>query len=214
MPEQPTQPLVSIDVVPITRHDGRWCIIVAERALEPFAGRAALPGVLLLPQERLAEAAYRALGAKTGIATESVLHLMGAGVFDNPDRDPRGPTLSIVHLAVIATGGAPTGSIFLPVEAVGALPFDHEAIIASAAGAALDALWVNEPLTQALLPTPFSTADANQLARELAAAAGRIEPDNSNMGRNLAKNPSLAKASEPAPISGKGRPAAAWRWKS
>lgn len=212
MTDLPTQPLVSIDVVPITRHDGRWCVIVTVRALPPYAGRAALPGVLLRPQERLAEAAYRALDTKSGIATESVLHLMHAGVFDNPDRDPRGPTLSIVHLAVIAAGSAPDSAIFLPIAHMGTMPFDHAAIIESVAGTALDALWVNEPLTRTLLPDPFSTADAKQIVRELSSAAGRTEPDNSNLGRNLTKNPSLVKDESPAGPTGRGRPAALWNW--
>lgn len=208
----PQQPLVSIDTVPVILRDGHWHVVLGVREYEPFAGQAALPGVLLRPMERLEEAARRALLTKVNVSEENVLFLMNTGAFDNPDRDPRGPTLSIAHLAVIDPEDEPAGAVYRALTATGDLPFDHAAIIMSAAKAALDALWVNEPLTRALLGEKFSTADVARLMRELSAAADVNEPDTSNLGRDLAKNPRLVKAGTPAAPTGKGRPAAAWAW--
>jgi 8-oxo-dGTP diphosphatase len=208
----PQQPLVSIDTVPLILRDGHWRVVLGVREFEPFAGQAALPGVLLHPMERLEEAALRALSSKISVSQENVLFLMNAGAFDNPDRDPRGPTLSIAHMAVIDPEDEPEGAVYHLLTDTSGLPFDHSAIIMSAAKAALDALWVNEPLTRALLGEKFSTADVARLMRELSVAASENEPDTSNLGRDLAKNPRLVKAGTPAAPTGKGRPAAAWTW--
>ena len=43
----PQQPLVSIDTVPLVLRDGHWRVILGVRELEPYAGQAALPGVLI-----------------------------------------------------------------------------------------------------------------------------------------------------------------------
>lgn len=209
----PQQPLVSIDTVPLILRDGHWHVVLGVREYEPFSGQAALPGVLLRPMERLEEAARRALLTKVNVSEENVLFLVNAGAFDNPDRDPRGPTLSIAHLAVIDPEDEPAGAVYRHLTSTDDMPFDHGAIIMSAAKAALDALWVNEPLTRALLGEKFSTADVARLMRELSAAAASVnEPDTSNLGRDLAKNPRLVKAGTPAAPTGKGRPAAAWTW--
>ncbi|MDR7080793.1 ADP-ribose pyrophosphatase YjhB (NUDIX family) [Arthrobacter ginsengisoli] len=210
----PQQPLVSIDTVALVLRDGHWSVILGIREFEPYAGQAALPGVLLRPMERLEEAALRALSTKVNVAEESVLFLMNTGAFDNPDRDPRGPTLSIAHVAVIDPEGEPEGVVHHLLTGNVELPFDHSAIVMSAAKAVLDALWINEPLTRALLGEKFSTADVARLMRELSVAALEGEPDTSNLGRELARKPCLAKAGAPAAPVGKGRPAAAWSWAS
>ncbi|WAP51633.1 hypothetical protein OL239_17990 [Arthrobacter sp. ATA002] len=211
----PQQPLVSIDTVPFLFRDGVLSVVLADRLYEPFRGRAALPGVLLSANELLAEAAVRALATKAGIDRDAIRSITGAGVFDNPDRDPRGPTLSIVHAVVLdpGTAGAEKGTHLVRAADATGLPFDHDAIIARTAAAVLDALWIDAALTRALLGDRFTTASAARLARELAAAAGRPEPVTSNLGRDLAKSPLLAKTEAAAAPAGRGRPAAGWSWK-
>ena len=212
--ELPRQPLVSIDTVPLLVRDGRLHVVLGNRLNEPFIGQAALPGVLLQSDERMAEAALRALASKIGVGSADVLAISGAGVFDNPDRDPRGPTISIVHTAVLRpeTALPAEGVRAVPLEEATQLPFDHETIIRRTAGTVLDTLWRDLPLTRALLGETFSTADAARRERELAAAAGRTEPDTSNLGRSFAKHPLLAKAEAAAAPQGKGKPPAVWAW--
>lgn len=212
--ELPRQPLVSIDTVPLLVRDGRLHVVLGDRLFEPFLGQPALPGVLLLGNERMHEAALRALESKIGVGADDVLALSGAGVFDNPDRDPRGPTISIVHTAILRPGTAlpESGVRAAPLDEALQLPFDHEAILRRTAGTVLDSLWRDLPLTRALLGSTFSTADAARRERELAAAAGRPEPDTSNLGRTFAKSPLLRKAAAAAEPRGKGKPAALWAW--
>ena len=212
--QMPKQPLVSIDTVPLIVLDGQLHVVLGDRLFGPFMGQAALPGVLLLSDERMHEAAIRALESKIGVRAPDVLQLSGAGVFDNPDRDPRGPTISIVHVAVLRPGAVlPADGVHaVPLSAAKGLPFDHEAIIRRTAGMVLDSLWRDLPLTRALLGESFSTAEAARRERELAAAAGRPEPDTSNLGRSFAKNPFLAKTAAAAAPRGKGKPPAVWAW--
>lgn len=211
----PQQPAVSIDTVPFLFRDGVLEVILAKRIFEPFLGEAALPGVLLSPNERLAEAAARALKTKAGIDSENVRNITGAGVFDNPDRDPRGPTLSIVHAVILdpEVSGLSHGAVRMPASEAKGLPFDHDAIIARTAAALLDALWVDKGVTRALLGESFTTASAARLARELSATAGRPEPVTNHLGRDLARSPWLIKTTPAATPAGRGRPAAGWGWR-
>lgn len=210
----PKQPLVSIDTVPLIVLDGQLHVVLGDRLFGPFIGQAALPGVLLLSDERMQEAALRALESKIGVRESDVLQIGGAGVFDNPDRDPRGPTISIVHVVILRPDTAlrADGVHTVPLDKATGLPFDHEAIIRRTAGTVLDSLWRDVPLTRALLGETFSTAEAARLERGLAASAGRPEPDTSNLGRSFAKNPLLEKTASTAEPRGKGKPPAVWSW--
>jgi ADP-ribose pyrophosphatase YjhB (NUDIX family) len=83
--------LVSVDVLAVRMADAEVRFATIERAADPYAGWDALPGVLLLEGERLAEAGRRALVSKAGLAPTAIGQLV---VFDEPNRDPRGATLS------------------------------------------------------------------------------------------------------------------------
>jgi ADP-ribose pyrophosphatase YjhB (NUDIX family) len=204
------QPLIAIDVVPVSfaTTDGLR-IATARRAYAPYAGREALPGVLLDGTEILADGARRALRTKTGIGSTAVRHLAQVGAFDGPDRDPRSAAISIAFLAVIdpaahadATwhdvGGLPLG-----------LPFDHDRIVDSALERARVLLWSDLPFTRALLGDPFTTADAARLRIALTGTA----PDPGNLNRTLRTNTALARVDLPASAGPRGgRPPAAWTW--
>ncbi|WIA99851.1 NUDIX domain-containing protein [Curtobacterium sp. MCBA15_012] len=108
------QPLIAIDVVPVSFTTGGGLrVATARRANAPYAGREALPGVLLDAAERLADGARRALRTKTGIDAAAVRHLAQVGAFDGPERDPRDAAVSIAFLAVVAPepGGASDGPL-------------------------------------------------------------------------------------------------------
>ncbi|MEH0110782.1 NUDIX domain-containing protein [Tersicoccus sp. MR15.9] len=217
MSELPHQPLVSIDTVPVLVRDGAVHVVLARRAVDPFAGREALPGVLLLANERLAEAAGRALTTKTGAEGTDIRVLRQVGVFDDFDRDPRGPTLSILHLAVLGPDTAVDDELaaVVPIGEPTGLPFDHDTMIAAAAGALLDTgLMTDLPTTRALVGAVFSTADVVRLVTDLAAAAGRDVPYTKNLARDLRALPGVipAEGSRSAVKGGRGAPARAWTW--
>ncbi|MFF5792445.1 hypothetical protein ACFY5D_10370 [Paeniglutamicibacter sp. NPDC012692] len=210
----PTQPLVSIDAVPLILHEGSLHLVLGVREYDPFAGRAALPGVLLNAHERLAEAVHRALLSKTGVPAGAVLAGLEAGVFDDFERDERGPTLSIARLVILDEKTPMTDPRVRlePLADLPELPFDHRAIVAKAATVLLDSLWINLETTKALLGESFDTAELIARMKELASAAELPMPETANIGRALGSNKLLERVAPAAASSGRGRPPALWRW--
>ncbi len=128
------QPLIAIDVVPVSFTDGDGLrVATARRPYAPYAGREALPGVLLDAAERLADGARRALRTKTGIEAAAVRHLAQVGAFDGPSRDPRETAISIAFTAVVTPGVDAGLAVWRPVDGGDqGLPFDHDTIVRAA----------------------------------------------------------------------------------
>ncbi len=89
------RPAVTVDLVVVTREAAPRVLLI-RRKHEPFAGRWALPGGFVDPDEPLADAARRELREETGVAG---LDLEQLGVFGDPGRDPRGWTVGVAFLA-------------------------------------------------------------------------------------------------------------------
>ncbi|KTR40014.1 hypothetical protein NS263_08895 [Curtobacterium oceanosedimentum] len=208
------QPLIAIDVVPVsfTVAEGLR-VATARRAYEPYAGREALPGVLLDAAERLADGARRALRTKAGIGPGAVRHLAQVGAFDGPSRDPRDTAISIAFTAVVgaadprADGGSP---VWQPLAGGDlGLPFDHDAIVRAALDQVRTRLWRDVPMTRALLGDVFPTSAAAALHTALHGTA----PDAGNLNRALRTNPALERTVAVPTSTGRGgRPPATWTW--
>lgn len=67
-------------------------VLLVQRGTNPFEGQWALPGGFLKDDERLEDGARRELEEETGLQVKNLHQLR---VFDSPDRDPRGRTISI-----------------------------------------------------------------------------------------------------------------------
>lgn len=194
------QPLVSVDVVAL-RWDGENLeFALHDRLNEPFAGRSALPGVLLAPGELLADSVLRAVSTKLGATEESIVHVAQVGAFDGTNRDPRGATISIAHLAVIepAASDLATGQW---VAQQSELPFDHEAIVAATHIELALRLWNDWPLTRAILGEEFTTKSALALSHRLQALPNRA----SNIARWL-------EATGRVKRTGQSGRSAVWTW--
>jgi 8-oxo-dGTP diphosphatase len=143
--------------------------LLVRRARPPFAGRWALPGGVVRRDERLAEAARRVLRERTGL---DVAHLEQLYTFDAPDRDPRGRTLAIAHLALLpidATAAAAgrdvdelTWRLADDPAADAELAFDH-ALILRYARERLRGKVEWTPLVFRLLPATFTLPDARRV---------------------------------------------------
>src|SRR3546814_10554338 len=96
------------------------------RQAEPYTGQLALPGVLLGAGERLQDAARRAVTTKLGIPDEKILVSGQLTVFDEPNRDPRGPTLSVTMWAVISSDEVPGSAEWVSWDNPGDLAFKSE----------------------------------------------------------------------------------------
>ncbi len=203
------QSAVSVDVVALRfwTADTAVGFGIAARGHEPFTGRLALPGVLLGRGERLADAAARAVSAKLGVPRAALGPVGQLVTFDEPHRDPRGPTLSIVMWAV--TGPHEGPAQWVSFDEPPALPFDHNSIVATARGLLAGLLWKDLPLTRALLGARFPATRAVDLAASLVGA----RPDAANLNRTLAGIPGLVKTGERLRTRATGRPAAVWAFR-
>jgi 8-oxo-dGTP diphosphatase len=83
---------MSADII-IEREDE---IILIKRGNDPFEGKTALPGGILEENETVEQTAVREAKEETGMDVELTEIL---GVYSEPGRDPRGPTVGIVFIA-------------------------------------------------------------------------------------------------------------------
>jgi 8-oxo-dGTP diphosphatase len=123
---------VTVDIVIVTR-ERRPRVLLIRRKNEPHAGMWAIPGGFVEMDESLEDAARRELHEETGVqATElEQLHTFG-----DPNRDPRGRTISVVYLARMdpkqlhpraADDAAAVG--WHPLDQPPPLAFDHDLIL-------------------------------------------------------------------------------------
>lgn len=123
------------DVVAIT-HDSR--VLLIERGWDPYEGHWALPGGHVDPGETSRAAASRELAEETGVhVTDSALHQIG--IWDQPDRDPRGRYITVAYLAIvpndtpIIAGDDARTARWWPIDNLPPqLAFDHTDILSTA----------------------------------------------------------------------------------
>ncbi len=126
------RPAVTADTLVLCKEKGRTRILLIQRAREPFRGKWALPGGFMEENERLAETARRELMEETGIVAEEMTF---AGLYDKPDRDPRGRTITAVYLAHLKNCPEPMAgddagrARWFPADNLPPLAFDHQEIV-------------------------------------------------------------------------------------
>lgn len=216
---QPTY--VSVDVLALRYNPEQRSVelAVARRRHEPYKGRFALPGVTLLEGERLDAAAARTVASKLGFGVRAQGQLT---VFDEPHRDPRGYTLSVVMWAVIEDDAAAVAELAADEEREGAgqsvvqwhalddvpeLVFDHNRMIDVCWPLLSDKLWRDLTFTRALTGETFPVSAAVALTHCLTGAA----PDRGNLNRRLASVRGLGVTKERVAV-GRGRPGTMWAW--
>lgn len=129
----PKTPLLTTDCV---IWDARGRILLIRRKNEPFKGAYALPGGFVDVGETVEEACRREVREETGLEVGS---LRLVGVYSDPKRDPRGHTVSVAYMTVLARAPmTQPGSDAQAVEWVGDwrgvdLAFDHNRIVKDAA---------------------------------------------------------------------------------
>ena len=120
------KPSIAVDGI-ITK-DGK--ILLIKRKNEPFKGKWALPGGFVEYGERVEEAVLREIKEETGLDAK-IKKLLG--VYSDPNRDPRGHTISIVFI-LEAEGEAKGGddaeeAKFFDLKKLPSLAFDHKKIV-------------------------------------------------------------------------------------
>jgi len=130
------RPMVTVDAIIFTIHEGRLDVLVIQRGHEPFKGMWALPGGFLDMDEEPAKGAARELEEETGLKGFNLVQFQ---TFGDLDRDPRGRVLTIGYLGLMPQGAqiARAGddaadTNWLPVESLPRLASDHNKIVEAA----------------------------------------------------------------------------------
>src|SRR5436190_23675086 len=93
------RPAVTVDLVLFALDRDALKVLLIRRKHDPFAGCWAFPGGFIEMDETLQAAARRELEEETGVSFRGPLATLG--VYAEPNRDPRGRTISVAHVAVI-----------------------------------------------------------------------------------------------------------------
>ena len=132
---RPVCPLLTVDVV---LFDAKDRVLLIKRGHPPFKGAYALPGGFVDVGEPVETAARRELLEETGVTAPRLTLL---GVYSEPERDPRGHTVSVVFWGRARSLAAVAGDDAAEVEWVSGwrnatLAFDHARVLVDAAKAA------------------------------------------------------------------------------
>jgi 8-oxo-dGTP diphosphatase len=106
-------------------------ILLIKRKNEPFKGKWALPGGFVEYGEKTEGAVIREVSEETGLKTK--IRTL-AGVYSDPNRDPRGHIITIIYVLDIVKGNVKAGDDasdvkFFDVHQLPALATDHNKII-------------------------------------------------------------------------------------
>jgi 8-oxo-dGTP diphosphatase len=133
------RPALTVDLVALAREDGTVRVLLIRRKHDPFAGRWALPGGFVEIDEPVAEAVRREFREETGLEVAAGDRVVLLGVWSKPRRDPRGRTISLVH--VVKMSGRPpqphgaddaSEAAWHDPATVTGLAFDHDEVLAAA----------------------------------------------------------------------------------
>ena len=121
------KPSVTVDGIIIKNKK----ILLIKRKNPPFQGKWALPGGFVEYGETTEDAVFREVFEETGLKTK-INQIVG--VFSDPNRDPRGHTITIVYLLDIVDGKLKAEDDasdvrFFSVKNLPSMSFDHKEII-------------------------------------------------------------------------------------
>ncbi len=163
------RPAVTVDIVLFAFEAADLQLLLVARAKEPFANQWALPGGFVEMDEPLDAAARRELLEETGFSAHYVEQLHA---FGTPDRDPRGRTISIAHLALASAeevaqmppraADDAVAARWWGIDTLPSLAFDHAQIVTLASDR-LRASIERPETSRALLPATFTLSTLQRL---------------------------------------------------
>jgi 8-oxo-dGTP diphosphatase len=123
-------PAITVDAVIMKGQS----ILLVQRKHEPFQGFWALPGGFVEYGETTEQAVVREVREETGLTT--IVHGL-LGVYSDPDRDPRGHTITVAYLMTTVGGTLVAGDDAAEVryfkgDELPRLAFDHAIILKDA----------------------------------------------------------------------------------
>jgi len=127
------RPMVTVDILVLKIQDRALKVLLIKRKHEPYVDCWALPGGFIEMNESLPEAASRELYEETGLKNFLLLPLLQA---DDPQRDPRGRTISHLFGTLISkpspemkAGDDATLTEWFPIDNLPPLAFDHDYLV-------------------------------------------------------------------------------------
>jgi 8-oxo-dGTP diphosphatase len=215
MASDSSQVAVAVDLVALAVHDDLLQVLTVRRGNPPYAGRRALPGGFLEPDEDLIQAARRELQEETGTRV-SRAHVEQLGAYGAPRRDPRMRVVSVAHMALLPSVPAPTGGSdaasaeWVPTDDLLGSPrkmaFDHATILRDAVERVADELERTSVATR-LCRAPFTVAEL----RTVYEVVWGQELDPRNFHRKMSGTPGLLVDTGQVTTRNGGRPAALYR---
>lgn len=121
------KPNITVDAIILQEQS----VLLVKRKNDPFKDKWALPGGFVEYGETTEKAVIREINEETGLHT-NIKKLVG--VYSEPDRDPRGHTITIVYMLKIVNGELKSGDDAIDVKFFNLnnlpdLSFDHKKII-------------------------------------------------------------------------------------
>lgn len=126
--------MLTVDIVVFSVQEQDLCVLLIQRAGEPYANQWALPGGFIQLSETLEEAAIRELYEETKVTN---VYLEQLYTYGDLNRDPRGRVITVAYYALIPTdstfsaeGGSDAArACWYPINQLPDLAFDHRDII-------------------------------------------------------------------------------------
>jgi 8-oxo-dGTP diphosphatase len=160
------RPALTVACVVFGLDEGDLKLLLVRRALEPFAGKWALPGGFVHLEETLEDAALRELREETGLED---VYLEQLYTFGAPDRDPRERVVSVAYYALcqldahrVTAATDAREAAWFSVGDLPALAFDHDAIV-EVAFKRLQGKVRYAPIGFELLPAKFTLSQLQHL---------------------------------------------------
>jgi len=190
--------------------DGQLCVLLWERAREPFSGAWALPGGTLAASETLEASILRHLATKVDV--REVSHLEQLGTWSDPARHPERWELATAYLGLVPLGldpHIPSDTAWQRVDMLPETAFDHGAIVLSGRDRLRGKLSYSN-IGFALAPESFTLAEL----RDVYEAALGYEVSSTNLKRVLVRRGAIASVGRRrAHGPSGGRPAELYRFR-
>lgn len=169
------RPALTVDTVVFTIKNQDLRVLLIQRAEAPFVGAWALPGGFVevgeepgAQGEGIDKAARRELGEETGISEHDVF-LEQLYTFGQPDRDPRGRTVTVAYYALVRNdvpirgGSDAKAARWFSATELPQLAFDHQHIIEVALQRIRGKLDYEPRIANSLVATEFTQAEFRQV---------------------------------------------------